>query len=40
MNNALISRVLIGPDDEDLRTEMRTEVTEILAGRKEPQVFA
>ena len=32
MNNALLSRVLIGPDDEDLLVEMRAEVSEILAG--------
>lgn len=31
MNNALITRVLIGPDDEDLRVEMHAEVSEILA---------
>ncbi|GAB2517101.1 recombinase-like zinc beta ribbon protein [Paramicrobacterium agarici] len=32
MNNALLSRVLIGPDDEDLRVETHAEVSEILAG--------
>lgn len=32
MNNALLSRVLVGPDDEYLRVEMPAEVSEILAG--------
>lgn len=32
MNNALFSRILIGPADEDLHVEMRAEVSEILAG--------
>lgn len=30
MNNVVISRVLIGPDDADLRIELRDEVTETL----------
>lgn len=32
MNNALFGRILIGPADEDLRVELRAEVSEILAG--------
>lgn len=31
MNNALFSRVLIGPGDEDLRVELRDEIAEILS---------
>lgn len=31
MNNALLSRVLIGPSDEDLRVELRDEIAEVLA---------
>lgn len=32
VNNALFTRILIGPADEDLHVEMRAEVSEILAG--------
>jgi hypothetical protein len=32
MNNALFSRVLIGPGDEELRVKLRDEIAEVLAG--------